>query len=216
MRLGNKKGNKRGAYIKLTGDEIITEHATHTSSRRARAFAAWFGENYERIRADLAEKNNLDDDVLNDTYILVYDIIAMKGREVVDFGNYFYRAYYTNNRKDTWEGEAKERDTARIDDPLGGCDLGNVEASAFDVHGFEYALDAFNKEVHAYVAEFYDAECLSLFEMYVGLYPEMSYKKLSDELGVPFSTVWQTLGIIKRDVVETFYTRKDQILKYYL
>jgi hypothetical protein len=53
---------------------------------------------------------------------------------------------------------------------------------------------------------------VSLFEIYVGLSPDISYKRMSIILGIPATRIWPVIGRIKKDLVKRFDGRRGFLL----
>ncbi|WP_157457851.1 hypothetical protein [Bacteroides nordii] len=146
----------------------------------------------------------VDDDLFSDTMLSIYDAIALKGAKVVNYTKYFlfsYRAALINREK----RNARARFVPVTNET-------DTPAAEFDSREYEEAVERINVEVMEYVRGNFDEMSVSLFEMYVGLSPDISYKRLSEMLGIPFVTVWQSIGNVKKEVVKRFEERKDFLL----
>ena len=194
-------------YIKLRGDEVPTPD----NEKRAREFMTWYAANMSKLRYYAQGAGYpIDDDLFSDTMLRVYDAIALKGVEIKDYTGYFlqsYRGVFINNEKRKSNGTVLSvplllEKPAEHDTP----------APEFASREYEEAVDAINNEVMEYVRETYDEMSISLFEMYVGLAPDVSYKKLAEMLGLPFAKVWTSIGSVKKSVVLHFGNRKDFLL----
>jgi hypothetical protein len=196
MTAGRNKGKK---YVKLQG----FEQATPESEEAAQLFLGWYGANFERIKSKLIFGHLYDDELATDTALMVYDNIALKRFVVVDYQAYFLRAYHTNRI-----AKAK-RKTHETD--LSGVEC-KEELQDFDYEQYELIVDLLNTEMLDYVRETYDPLSVSLFEIYVGLLPNTSYKRLSELLGIPVTRVWTSIGAIRKDLALQFQSRKDFML----
>ena len=83
----------------------------------------------------------------------------------------------------------------------------DTPAPDFDSREYEEAVETINTEVMEFVRSTYDEMSISLFEMYVGLAPDVSYKKLAAMLGLPFAKVWMSIGNVKKRVLRHFGNR---------
>lgn len=205
---GNNKGKK---YRKLVGGET----ATKESLRAARAFMGWYGLRFEDLRDRLIYAHKFDDEVATDTALKIYDDIAIKGTVINGkYKWYYFRAYHTN-----YIAAMKKRgeNVARFDslddvDEEGAPRFTDIAAPDYDAHNFEHAADILRNEVLEYVRGKYAQEAVSLFEIYMELQPEISYKKLAVLFGMPHQKIWQAIGEIKRDVAQHFEARRDFLL----
>lgn len=204
-KLGNSGGRNKGKkYKKLTGFEM----ATPESEAKARDFMEWYGANFEALKRELYYKGRFfDDEVATDTALIIYDAIALKFAKVESYKHYFFRAYHTNAIK-------KARDEGRELAQTHELDSGTFElpAPTFDYDTYEREVNAFSEEVLNYVRAKYPPYECSIFEIYIGLQPDTSYDKLSALLGISRTTVWQTIGAIRKDVGGEFKTRKGNLL----
>lgn len=197
MKPQNAKGNNTGKkYIKLRGDETPTPE----NEARAREFMEWYAVNMKNLEYYVQGSGGVfDADIFNDTFFRVYDTIALKGRHIQDFTGFFIRAYrntYINSKK-------VDRYTE--------LDI-DVQDTDFDSYQYEEIIETINSEVMAYVQDNYDEVSVSLFEMYVGLAPDISYKRLANMLGYQEFKIWPVIGKIKKDVTKRFGERKDFLL----
>lgn len=199
--------NKGKKYIKLRGDEVPTP----ANEKRARDFMEWYAANMDKLKYYAQGAGYpIDDDLFSDTMLRIYDAIALKGVQVNDYTGYFlqsYRSVFINNEKKKASGPYLTvplllEKPAELDTP----------APDFDSREYEEAVETINAEVLEYVRGTYDEVSISLFEMYVGLAPDISYKKLSTMLGIPFVKVWSSIGNVKKSVVREFGNRKDFLL----
>lgn len=204
---GKNKGKK---YRKLVGGEV----ATKESLRAARAFMGWFGTKFETLRDVLIYAHKFDDEVATDTALKIYQDIELKGLVINGKYKWYYlRAYHTNFVA------AKKREgvtlalVKSIDEEVGDFALiDTLVADEYDCATFEACTDILRAEVLEYVRGRYSHESVSLFEIYMELQPEISYKKLAQLLGMPHQKIWQAIGSIKRDVVAEFEGRRAYLL----
>lgn len=193
---GTNKGKK---YIKLQGGES----ATPESEKAARAFMGWFGLRFEELRDKLIYAHKFDDEVAVDTALMINDNIRLKGLRITGkFKWYYLRAYHTNYKA----AVSKTRSFIELDE------VTDIEAPQVDYALYESTVDGLRREILDYVNAKYSAVDVSLFEIYIELHPEISYRRLAGMLGLPYIQTWQAISSIKKDVVETFGGRKDILL----
>lgn len=192
-RNGNKNTGKK--YVKLRGGETPTREA----EERAQDFLKWYGDNCKHIRERLIYAHLYDDALATDTMLNMYDGIALKGHVIRDYKFYFLRAYHTNFI-------AKRRGADYED-----LDFDVVESDE-DAAGRAAVIDQILNEVLEYVRDNFSAAESSLFEIYVGLLPDISYSKLAKMLGLSLSQVWQVIGAIRKDLKTNYGARYHYLL----
>lgn len=213
-RYGNSDGNNKGKkYKKLQGWET----ATPENEARARAFMAWYGANFDTLRKKLIYKGRgFNDEVATDTALLIYDAISLKGVRVKHFAMYFFRAYHTNAMKLGRDNMAEEDNLFRLDaikDMEEDKDIrGELMACDFNYEDYEARVDLIDSEILDYVRAVYPPFECSIFEIYIGLLPEISYRKLAEMLGVQYTFIWTAIGAIRKDCAKRFKKRKDYLL----
>lgn len=175
------------------GRHRCREGVNPVNESKAQAFSVWFGVNAERLRRYVSGgRLPYDEDVFSETFLRVYDAVARCGTSIRDYTGYFLRAYqfvYLDGRRSAPPHE--EIDRVRLPPPPSDDDTRELPP---DLRGV--MLD--------YVRRNYDESAVSLFEMYVGLLPNISYKRLSCITGVPLSKIWPVMGRIKKDLTERF------------
>lgn len=187
-------------YIKLHGDEVPTVD----SEKRAAEFMCWYADNMERVkRCAVGTGFPVDDDLLTDTFIGIHDAILYKGARIVNYTAYFLRSYKSRQIN----GEKKKSATEFVS-VTERAELENVDVSDLVIKHRE-AVDMLNEEIMEYVRWTNDSVTAALFEIYMRLYPDVSYKKLSDLFGIPFIKVWSSLGKVRKNVDKLFRSRKD-------
>lgn len=168
------------------GRRKLPVHSTPEGEAAARAFMEFVGANADSLRHYVRGGSlGYDEDLFADAILRARDAIVRRGAEVRSPTGYFLRAY-----RAAALDRRRRRAPAREDDrPLEKMPA--VEPVA-DVQ-FE-----FKRRAVEYVRENYDEAAVSLFEMYLGGFPEMSYKRLSRLTGLPVSRIWPVLGKIRR------------------
>lgn len=198
---GNSGGRNKGKkYKKLNG----FEQATEETEKRAREFMQWYGDNFDVLRDKLIFDRLYDDEVATDTALHLYDCIALKGLIIQDHKFYYLRAYHTSRL-------AKLKKAAPIsfeEIPM------QIAASDFNSEKYETTVDELKGEILEYVRDNYDAIDVSLFEIYIGLQPDISYKRLAVMLDFPVTKIWSGIGAIRKDVAERFSQRKEFMLSH--
>lgn len=183
-------------YVKLKGHEKPTPE----SERRARAFMRWFS-----LRLDVMRKEwvfSFNDEAATDAALYIYDSIALKGLHIKGkYKHYFLRAYHMRVLVAHKKRAERLRKHVYIDDPEVVFDL---PASDFNSAEFEATVEALNSKMLNYVRDKYPPLDVSLFEIYIALQPEMSYKKLGKMLGYPPNKIWPVIGAIRRDLSKKF------------
>lgn len=218
---GNSGGKNKGKkYTKLTGLEV----PTIPNERRARNFMAWYGAHFAELKTALYFKGRVfDDQIATDTALLIYDAIALKGYRIASYADYFFRAYHTNSMKsqvndvkeaqEVYTLDGRQRGLANhagVDGALKLIDI--LPAPEFNYALYEEVVDALNTEVLDYVRANYSDFDTCIFEIYLGLLPDTSYKKLSALLDIPITKIWTAIGAIKKDVQIRFKDRKEYLL----
>lgn len=179
-------------YNKLTGLEV----ATAENKKRAGAFMRWYGFRFEVMRTKWIV--NFDDEAATEAALYIYDRIALTGLRISGkYKWYFLRAYYNKALKRKQDESKAAKMSVALEDV-------QIEAPAFDYAEYEAAVDALNGEMLAYVRQNFPPLDAALFEVYLGLQPNISYKRLAAMLDIPYEKVWQPLGKIRRALAEKF------------
>jgi len=207
--MGTNKGKK---YVKLVGDE----KATKESLFAARAFMGWFGTRFETLRDVLIYAHKFDDEVATDTALKIYQDIELKGLVISGKYKWYYlRAYHTNfvaakKKQGASVARLVSIDEGYDDDRINLIDT--LATDAYDCALYEDVTNVLRAEVLEYVRANFAQENVSLFEIYMELQPEISYKKLANLLGMPHQKIWRAIGDIKKAVVLEFDGRRDFLL----
>lgn len=196
---GNSKGNNRGKkYTKLKPGAV----ATPENKARAHEFMNWYAENMDMLKGALYDQL-YDEGLALETFFAVYDAIALKGAVVASYKWYYLRAYHTTRLQFIKGKSAHEAKHVEIRELAEAPDLSAEYA---------HALECLDSEVMRYVRANYSEIEISLFEMYVHLYPDISYNKLGALLGMSAQKIWPAIGRIKKDLVREFGARKASLL----
>lgn len=201
---GNSGGRNKGKkYKKLHG----FEQATPETEARAREFMQWYGDNFDALRDKLIYDHLYDDEIATDTALYLYDCIALKGFVIKDYKFYYLRAYHTARLA----ALKKRTPEVSIDDEERIIQL---SAPDFNYEKYEAVVDQLNTEILEYVRANYDAVAVSLFEIYIGLQPDISYKRLAVMLDIPVTKIWTSIGAIRKGVAAEFGARKGYLLSH--
>lgn len=199
----SKGGNKGKKYNKRRGDEV----ATPESEARANEFMKWYGDNYDAIRGKLVYGELYDDQIATDTFLRIYDCIALDGLVVKDYKFYFLRSYHTNRlgalNKDSVAEARFLRDDATVN---------NIVVQDATYLDYEIAVETLRAEIVDYVRGQFDPYSVALFEIYMGLQPEISYRAMAEMLGIGVYEIWPLIGAIKKDIRYHFSDRRDYLL----
>lgn len=178
--------------------------ASPENDAKARAFMAWYGNNMDKLRYYVKGGNlEFDEDLFTDAFLRAYEAIARRGTDVKDNVGYFLQSY-----RATFLDSKKAPEINKADDTA----VGNLRASDFDSDLYEEVVETINTEMLEYVRKSYDEVAVSLFEIYVGLSPDISYKRMAVILGIPATKIWPVIGKIKKDLVKRFDGRRDYLL----
>lgn len=207
-------------YIKLQGHEKPTAE----SERRAKAFMRWYSLRFDRLRKEWLYAGKFDDEVATDTALYIYECIALKGLIIKGkYKWYFLRSYHMRLLAEQKKRAAEAKRTVYLDEPAfeedlavrgptGGYQRNALAASDFDYEYFEAVVDAINNEMLAYVREKYSPLDASLFEIYMALQPDMSYKRMGKMLGYSPNKIWPVIGAIRRDLAVRFDEKRTFLL----
>lgn len=189
---GNSGGRNRGKkYIR--GGAALPPSAE--SEERAQAFACWFAREEESILAYLSKRGDFDAESYGAAYLSVWDAIARKGVIVTNYRPYFLRAYFTT-RLSRRVGDCK-REAGHV--PIEEV-RGLHSPSKEDEGGGEKTPLPSLDEVLDYVRAEYPGEGAAYFEMYVALWPDVTYDRVAEIAGVTRFAVWSVMGRIRRDL----------------
>ncbi len=191
-------------YVKLKGYETPAPE----DLKRAQRFMNWYGMRFDRLRREWLYAGKFDDEVATDTALYIYDCIALKGLQIKGkYKWYFLRAYHM--RFIAEQKKKGARQFVYLDDPDVSLD---IAAPTFDYEQFENMIDQFTGEMLDFVRENYAPLDASLFEIYIALQPDMSYKRMGKMLGYPVHKIWPVIGAIKRDLSTRFIDKRSFLL----
>lgn len=196
---GRNKGKK---YIKLTGEEI----ATAESEARGTRFVNWYGVMFKFLRKKV---RNLDDETATETMLQIYNDIVYKDVRIANYFKYYLRAYHTMKLKRAIE---YSKHIERC--PLICEQHEDIVVADFDVDKYEGIADKLCADILEHVRGKYNAREVSLFEIYTGLYPDVSYEYLGDMLGISASLISNTISAIKRDLRIEYAEQRLSLLRF--
>lgn len=205
---GNSAGRNKGKkYVKLTGNEIATPEA----ERKAKRFIDWYGAMYHHIARKIRDHNA---EIACDTMLQVYNDILYKGAHIQNYRAYFVRAYHNTKLKHDIE-EGKRRTMYVSFDMPAEDDVTIAEilpAPEFDAELYEAVIEQINSEILEYVRAKFTPMEISIFEIYVGLQPSVSYALMGEMLGISANRIYLIVSAIKRDLSINMSERRNYLL----
>ncbi|MBD8349406.1 hypothetical protein [Dysgonomonas sp. HGC4] len=188
MKLGNSGANNKGKkYIKIKPGAI----ATPENQLKADAFKEWFGRFYPCLQTELINKDTYDEDVLNDTFLRIYDKIRFGGLEIADYKAYFHRAFFTNFMQINIQASQS------VTTPLDNHDKIDDSESDEELIKSKFELE---NDIFDFVYAKYPIHEFELFKMYVRLKPAINYADLSSLTTISQSRISEIISKIRRDV----------------
>jgi hypothetical protein len=184
---GRNLGKK---YKKLTGDELVTPE----SEARGAKFVNWYSA--ARVKFLRKRVRDLDDEIANEAMLQMYNDIVYKGLCVKNYFSYYLRAYHTMRLKYAIEFGKRAAKHISVED----SEVENLTAPEFDSEFYEQCADDLCAELMNYVRDNYTAREISLFEIYTGLHPDVSYESMGVMLGISASLISNTISAIKKDL----------------
>lgn len=178
----------------------VTTPKSVESANKGSEFMQWFAASVKHITRCVQKGGTgtpVNEDILHDTAIRVYEAIAFKGTEVSDFLGYFLTSY----RMATYAAASSRYEFEELTPEHGRT------AEVYDAEAYECAVFEFTEEVLEYVRGAYKPYAVSLFEMYVGLSPQVSTEKLANMLNLSPFSVRNNINEIKADVRKRFGSR---------
>lgn len=171
-------------------------HAIPENADKARAFMEWASANMQALRRYVStSKAGYDEDLFSDALIRARDAIARRGTVVRNPVGYFLRTYQS-----AFLDARRKASPTQTDECVEGVPfLEDLESLTRDE--IEARLKA---EILSYVRGRYDETSVSMFEIYLGLLPDVSYKRLAGMLGVPVARIWPVMGQIRKDIATRF------------
>ncbi len=203
MRLGNSGANNKGKkYIKIKPGDV----ATPENQLKADTFKEWFGSFYTRLQTELINKDTYDEDVLNDTFLRIYDKILFGGLDIADYKAYFHRAFFTNFM------QINIQTSQSITTPLDNQDKIDDSESDEELIRTKWELE---NDIFDFVYSKYPIHEFELFKMYVRLKPAINYADLSGMTSLSQSRISEILSKIRRDICkqDKFVQRRKSTLR---
>lgn len=202
MILGNSHGQNTGkkymcrkSYLEY--DELFAEQAEH--------FNIWFTTHFVSISEEMKTKNMHDEDVLNDTYLRIYEKILFTGEKIKNYRSYLFRALFSNMILDRQKQNRY-------------CELQQAaereELNAEYYNELEEKKKKLEEDVLTYVYRKYKIREFELFKMYMNLKPAINYTALENITNIQAHIIQQTVSKIKKDVRNhpEFLKRRKEVL----
>lgn len=203
MKLGNSGANNKGKkYIKIKPGTI----ATPENQAKADIFKEWFGTLYSRLQTELINKDTYNEDVLNDTFLKIYDKIRFGGLEILNYKAYFHRAFFTNFM------QINIRESQGITTPLDNHDQIDDSENDEELIKNKWELES---DIFDFVYSKYPIHEFELFKMYVRLKPAINYADLSVITSLSQSRISEIISKIRRDICKqnSFTQRRKSTLR---
>lgn len=198
---GNSEGRNRGKkYTKLTGNEIATPEA----ERKAKRFLDWYGAIHKFIEKRIRD---FDPEIGVETMLRIYNDILYKPVEIKNYKAYFIRAYFTTKLKFAMAETEARKQHAPIEELTE-----IIPAPDFDYEKYEETLEQINQEILEYVRKKFKPMDVSIFEIYLGLQPDVSYVVMGEILGISANRIYLVVSAIKRDLQENMAERRNYLL----
>lgn len=188
MKFGNSKGNNTGKKYFMRNN--AKPKATAEGKAQAEDFGNWFTRTYDSLVTELRRKQVMDADMMNETFLKMYDNMLYNNLKVKDYRSYFSRAYFTNSV----QSKIREKRYSTID----------YRYDVTDNEPYDEALDykqrELAEEVFDYVYDRYDVREFEIFKMYMSLKPAVNYTILSEMTHLRVHTIQSAISKIKKDV----------------
>lgn len=169
----------------------------------ARDFMLWFAANIDQLKRYVKD---YDDDLFNDAFLRAYNAILRRGTEVKDYTGYFlqtYRATFLDStRKAGRYGVSLDmsEEPTYVRQTL--AEIAHLDGVTADQ--YEEEVEAINDKVLAYVRNHFDPYSTSLFEIYLGLSPAVSYTRLATLLGISEHKIRHRIRPIRKALSQVF------------
>ncbi len=194
MKLGNTGGKNKGKkYLRITGLETITPE----NRQKAESFKEWFGSMYSKLQIELINKDTYNEDVLNDTFLRIYDKILFGGLEIIDNKSYFHRAFFTNFMQSVIN-ESKKNENIISD-----YEYVDLVDDAIEIEESIKAEDNLYREVLKHVVSNFGTDALELILAYMSIKAEKkNIKTLANLMDVKEHILAHQIRTIKKSVQE--------------
>lgn len=203
MRLGNSFGNNKGKKYFIRGKHDVNNDIVYAD--KAERFNKWFAGHYYEIYRFMCDKNIMNEDAMNDTYVRMYEIILYSGLEVKDYKSYFIRSFYTNHINDSMKQNRY-------------CELNpNFDRADMDTEHYlelEKKQKKLEDDIFGYIYNSYNIHEFELFKMYVTLKPAINYNSLADITNLKAHEIQRTISKIKKDLRRNkeFEKRRKEVM----
>jgi hypothetical protein len=190
MRLGNSGGKNKGKkYLKITGNELITPE----NRTKAERFTHWFGQSYILLQRELIRKGTQDEDMMNETFLRIYDKILFGGLEIADYKAYFHRAFFTNYMQN------KMKNNKIIQMHVSDQYAVELLDENIEIAERENEKRQLCNNVLDFVKEKFDMPSYDLFVAYLNT-GQKSYQDVVEQTHIPYETVALIISGIKRKI----------------
>lgn len=159
----------------------------------ARGFMDWYAANMDNLKFYVKD---FDEDLFTDAFLRAYNAILRRGTVVNDYTGYFIQTY----RATFLDSKRVEKYDYTIDQYLENTTSTDTPYS----EKYEEEVATINGEVLEYVRAHFDPYSTSLFEIYLGLSPEISYAKLSALLGISEHKIRHRIRPIRKSLTAVF------------
>ena len=202
MILGNSNGNNRGKKYIMRGKHDQTP--CEGGEERALKFKQWFEQHFDSLVRELIHKELYDCDVMNDTYLRMYENLMYGGAEIDNYRSYFIRSVFTN----VIQGNVK---ASRYVSLTPSYDA--VDGERYN-HELERKQIVLSEDIFDYVYNRYKIREFELFKMYVSLKPAVNYQVLADITKLKAYQIQGTISKIKKDICRNrdFVKRRKEVL----
>ncbi len=209
MILGNSKGQNKGKkYFKEK-----SKNKNLCFPEKTKKFDDWFIANIRPLKVQLFGKyyHPTNEDIFNDTYLRIHELVYFTGFNIADYKSYFCRAFYTNHIQELM----KTNRYTEIDFAESLGDDLQIESEEKEV---ENKFRQLEDDVFDYVYQHFDIREFEIFKMYMRLKIQgknMTYELLADIIRNEEYKVHHIQAIIskiKKDVAMQFSEKWDSIL----
>lgn len=139
---------------------------------------------------ELCQKDIYDEDVVNDTFLRIYDNILYGGIDIEHFRSYFMRAYFTN----LIQGNIRDKRYSSISPYYDREDTSDYDPE------IDLAQKQLEEDIFTYVYQRYQVHEFELFKMYVCLKPAVNYAALSELTKLKVHQIQFIVSKIKKDI----------------
>lgn len=191
MKLGNSGGNNTGKKY-LTRSNISEKRLRASDYERLDDFNTWYVDNFDELKNFLISKNTYDDDVFNDTYVRICEILLYTDSEILSYKSYFHRSYYTNYiQSRTKETRYQSLNGSRTEYELADTSDQELERIEIQLRLYDDTLD--------YIKNNFSELHYAVFVSYISL-EKKNYQTVACEMGIPCHKVQRIVSTIKTSI----------------